>query len=75
MQIGQQYFWTSWGPLLYSVRTGEQAFPELYGVTAWEYQAAHPDEDAVFNATMTKGEMLQSCCNPSGTHPDRAGKQ
>ena len=53
MQIGQQYFWTSWGHLLHGVRTGEPAFPELYGTSAWEYRAAHPEEDAVFNAAMT----------------------
>jgi hypothetical protein len=29
------------------------AFPELHGTTAWEYRAAHPEEDAVFNAAMT----------------------
>ena len=53
MQIGQQYLWRSWGHLLHSVRTGEPAFPELYGATAWEYRQAHPEEDAVFNAAMT----------------------
>lgn len=53
MQIGQRYFWTSWGHLLHGVRTGEPAFPELYGTTAWEYRAAHPEEDAIFNAAMT----------------------
>ncbi len=34
MQIGQLYFWTSWGHLLHSVRAGEPAFPELYETTA-----------------------------------------
>src|SRR5215210_1014980 len=53
MQVGQPYFWTSWGHLLQSVRTGEPAFPELHGMTAWEYRAAHPEEDAIFNAAMT----------------------
>jgi O-methyltransferase domain/Dimerisation domain len=53
MQIGQEYGWRSWGHLLHSVRTGEPAFPELYGTTAWEYRAAHPAEEAVFNAAMT----------------------
>ena len=47
MQIGQQYLWTSWGHLLHSVRTGEPAFPKLYGTTAWQYRQAHPEEDAV----------------------------
>src|SRR5215210_5131085 len=53
MQIGQQYLWTSWGYLLHGVRTGEPAFPKVYGTTAWEYRAAHPEEGAVFNAAMT----------------------
>lgn len=53
MQIGQTYLWTSWGHLLHGVRTGEPAFPEIYGTTAWEYRAAHPEEEAVFDAAMT----------------------
>jgi hypothetical protein len=52
-QIGQPYYWMSWGHLLHCVRTGEPAFPELHGTNAWEYRAAHPEEDAVFNAAMT----------------------
>ena len=51
--IGQEYFWRSWGHLLHSVRTGEPAFGNLYGRSLWEYWAAHPEEDAVFNAAMT----------------------
>jgi hypothetical protein len=53
MQCGQEYLWTSWGHLLHSVRTGEPAFPKLYGTTVWEYRQARPEEDAVFNAAMT----------------------
>jgi hypothetical protein len=53
MQIGQTYFWTSWGHLLHGVRTGEPAFPKVYGTTVWEYRAARPEEGAVFNAAMT----------------------
>src|ERR671929_528171 len=51
--IGQQSFWRSWGNLLHSVRTGEPAFRKLYGMTPFEYWAAHPEEAAVFNAAMT----------------------
>ena len=51
--IGEPYGWRSWGHLLHSVRTGKPAFPELYGTSAWEYRAEHPEEDAVFNAAMT----------------------
>ena len=49
MQTGENCFWTSQEHLLHSVRTGKPAFPELYGTTAWEYWAAYPEEDAVFN--------------------------
>lgn len=57
MQIGQRYYWRSWGHLLHSVRTGEPAFAELYGTSPWEYRAVHPEEDAVFNAAMTALSM------------------
>jgi hypothetical protein len=53
MQIGQDYFWNSWGHLLDSVRTGNPAFREIYGMTAWEYRAANPEANAIFNAAMT----------------------
>jgi hypothetical protein len=33
IHIGQPYFWQSWGHLLESVRTGEPAFPSLYGMS------------------------------------------
>ena len=49
MQTGEYCFWTSQEHLLHSVRTGKPAFPELYGTTAWEYWAAYPEENAVFN--------------------------
>ena len=53
MNIGQPYVWTTWGHLLDSVRTGQPAFPSLYGMSAWEYREAHPEANAVFNQTMT----------------------
>src|SRR5207248_6553317 len=30
-----------------------RSFRELYGVTAWDWRAAHPEENAIFNAAMT----------------------
>lgn len=38
---------------MHSVKTGEPAFPEMYGMTAWEYRAAHPEENTIFDAAMT----------------------
>lgn len=43
----------AWGDLLHSVRTGEPAFEARYGMSYFDYLAAHPDADAVFNDAMT----------------------
>ena len=53
MLIGRPYYFATWGHLLHSVRTGEPAFPEVYGTTPWEYRAADPQESAIFDAAMT----------------------
>ncbi len=53
MLMGRPYIITAWGHILHSVKTGELAFPEVYGMTAWEYRAAHPEESAIFDAAMT----------------------
>ncbi len=53
VQIGQPYHWSAWAYLLESVRTGELAFPKLYGTSAWEYREAHPAEGEIFDAAMT----------------------
>jgi hypothetical protein len=38
-------FWQTWGALLHSVRTGETAFPHLFGVrNSFEYYARNPQE-------------------------------
>ena len=53
MLIGRPYHFTTWGHLLHSVKTGVPAFPEVYGMTTWEYRAAHPEEGEIFDAAMT----------------------
>jgi hypothetical protein len=53
VQIGQPYFWQTWGHLLHSVRTGENAFRDLHGIDVWEYRRQHPESGAVFDAAMT----------------------
>jgi hypothetical protein len=44
--------WGAWGHLAHSVRTGDNAFEALHGVDVWSYRGAHPEANAVFNATM-----------------------
>src|SRR6202171_1784859 len=53
MRVGRPDHWRTWGELERSLRSGKSAFRELYGVTAWDWRAAHPEENAIFNAAMT----------------------
>jgi hypothetical protein len=45
-------WYTGWGGLLHSVRTGETAFDHLYGMHWFEHMAANPEVAAVFNEAM-----------------------
>jgi hypothetical protein len=51
--IGRPYFWTAWGALLHSVRTGENAMTHVTGAGPWEYRAQRPEEGAIFDRAMT----------------------
>ena len=52
--VGSPYFWQTWGHLLHSVRTGENAFQDLNGQDVWKFRAEHPDDGATFNRAMTQ---------------------
>ena len=52
--VGSPYFWQTWGHLLHSVRTGENAFQDLNGQDVWKYRAEHPADSATFNRAMTQ---------------------
>jgi hypothetical protein len=51
--VGRPYYWQSWGHLLHSVRTGENAFRDLHGRDVWAYRSEHPEESAIFDRAMT----------------------
>lgn len=51
--IGRPYYQQAWTALEHSVRTGENAFAAVHGTTVWEYRAARPDEERIFDAAMT----------------------
>jgi O-methyltransferase domain/Dimerisation domain len=51
--IGQAYQWQTWGHLLHSVKTGENAFRALHGTSSWVYRQQHPEQNLIFNAAMT----------------------
>src|SRR3954447_21212593 len=50
--FGRPHHWQTWGSLLHSVRTGQNAFESIHGRTVWEYRAEHTEESNVFDAWM-----------------------
>jgi hypothetical protein len=55
MLLPAPFLWRPLGELYETVRTGEPAFPRVFGQRFFEYLAGHPDDAAVFNAAMTQG--------------------
>ena len=53
LAIHAPYAERAWDGLPEAVRTGEPAFPRVHGVGLWDYLAAHPEEQALFDAAMT----------------------
>jgi hypothetical protein len=51
--VGRPAFWESWGELLHTVRTGENAFRHVHGTDVWSWRAERPEESAVFDRAMS----------------------
>jgi hypothetical protein len=51
--VGEPYQWQAWGALLYSVRTGANAFRHVHGIDSWSFRARHPELSASFDRAMT----------------------
>lgn len=52
--LSGEEFMPAWGNLLHSARTGETAFPHVFGMTVWEHRAQHPELNACFNLWMVQ---------------------
>jgi hypothetical protein len=66
--------------LIDTLRTGRAAAPRVLGTPYWEYLAAHPDQQALFDQAMVqRAQVLSLACVPildwpaSGTVADIAG--
>jgi O-methyltransferase domain/Dimerisation domain len=51
---GSGFFWKSWGELYETVLDGKTAFNRIFGAPIFDYLKTHPEEAAIFNATMTE---------------------
>jgi orsellinic acid C2-O-methyltransferase len=56
--FGGRYQWTTWGNLLYSVKTGESARKLLIGTDGFEHLDHDPERAAIFNRMMVEGTRL-----------------
>jgi hypothetical protein len=50
--IGTGAYWSAWGDLLHSVRTGENAFRHVHGTDVWTHRSTRPDDNAIFGRAM-----------------------
>jgi hypothetical protein len=55
---GAPFMWRAWGELYEAVLTGQPAFERVYGTSHFAYLASHPDDAAIFNASMTAGSSF-----------------
>src|SRR6266851_1523211 len=53
LSCGEPWWWSAFGELFYTVKTGETGFNHVQGVSFFEYLNKHPDAARVFNANMT----------------------
>ena len=51
-ELGQEHY-PAWGNLMHSVKTGEIAFDNFFGVDIWKYFQQNPEDGAVFNDSMS----------------------
>jgi hypothetical protein len=52
--LGEEHY-AAWGALIHSVKTGEPGFEQIFGAPFFDYMAAHPDTQAIFDAAMSAG--------------------
>jgi hypothetical protein len=49
----------AWGDILYSLRTGANAFEHLYGMDCFQYYAQNPQAGQIFDQAMTNGSVRE----------------
>lgn len=60
MMGAREWHMRGWERLEYTVRTGQTALDDVYGMPAFAYFSSHPAEAQIFNDTMTGLSMLDS---------------
>jgi len=58
VMLGAEHY-RAWADLMYSVKTGEPAFPRVFGSRMFDYLAQHPEAQAAFDAAMAGNVEIQ----------------
>ena len=51
-ELGQEHY-PAWGNLMHSVKTGEIAFDDFFGMDVWKHFQQNPEDAAIFNDSMS----------------------
>jgi hypothetical protein len=51
--MGEKEHWRAWEAVLHSVRTGQSAFAQVFGVPLFQYLSTHPETARIFDEAMT----------------------
>jgi hypothetical protein len=53
IMLGEPEHWRAWEGMLHSVRTGQPAFDQVFGIPLFQYFPAHPEAARIFDDAMT----------------------
>lgn len=53
VMMGSPFFWHPYGALYASIKSGERAFDQVFGMPFFAYLEDHPEDAAIFNADMS----------------------
>jgi hypothetical protein len=60
LYFGTDFYYRSFGEILYSIQTGEPARNKLFGMSEWEYMRQHPELASIFDDAMTNLSAMQA---------------
>jgi hypothetical protein len=63
---GEPWMWRPWGHLMHSIKTGEVAFDNLYGIHTWDWFAENPGPAQLFNSFMDEVTGAETSAVVSG---------
>jgi O-methyltransferase domain len=58
--VNEPWTWVPWGVLDHSVKTGQPAFDQVFGMSMFEYFEQHPDQSKRFGDAMTSMTLFAS---------------